>query len=594
MKKLFYILILTLSILVSCQEDVLDKEPLDIISDNTVWSDQTLIEAYLTQTYNDSHFLNNEQGIQDWMDALEYWFGGLFINEVSDECKANWIGNAYNFKMGSLKIQGGLLEWWEPSYKIIRKLNEFIDRVPTAPVDNTFRKQRTAEARFLRAFNYFTLVKRYGGVPLITKAQQLDDPKEELYPIRNKEQEIYDFILSEMDAILVDLPDKQGTEDIGRPSKFAAISLKSRAALYAASISKFGTVQLNGIVGIDAAKAQDFYQKAYDASKQIINSEKFDLYNRSTDKATNFRNLFLDESNNPEVIFSILHNSTPRESGGHGSTYDYFQAPYPNAWGLGNQDGPYLEMIEEFEYIDGTSGKLNRVQIQQGLWTTEDLWKNKDPRFFATIYTQNTLWKGKLLDFHKGIVLPDGTLQTDASYNGLLANGNQRLDGTGFGVLKYLDESNDLSQFSGTSKTDYQVFRYAETLLNFAEAAFELSKTNEALDAVNQIRARAGIVALTSIDRNKIRHERKVELAFEGHRYWDVRRWRTAVQDLSVNGSGLRFIQDYTTGKYKLMVIEKIDGTVTPPAFYQQNYYFPITLARTGSNPNLVENPGYN
>lgn len=593
MKKIIQLFLISLIVLTSCQKDVLDKQPLDIITDKAVWSDQILIDAYLTQTYIDCHFMNNEEGVQDWFAQSEYWFGSLYINEVSDECKAQWIFDAYNFKLGNLRIEGGLLEWWEPSYAIIRKLNEFIERVPSAPVDDNFKRNRLAEARFLRAFNYFTLVKRYGGVPLITKAQGLDDPKDELVPARNKEQEIYDFIISEMDSIVDDLAVKQDPENIGRPSKYAVLSLKSRVALYAGSIAKYGTVQLNGVVGIDEGQSLSYFQKAYDATDQIIKSNQFSLYNKYPDKIQNFRNLFLDESDNKEAIFVIPHDGNPRESGGHGTTYDYFQAPYPNAWGLGNQDGPYLEMAEEFEHKDGTSGKLDRTQIEQGLWTTDQLWVNKDPRFFASIYTQNTGWKGKPLDFHRGIILPDGTIQTDASYNGLLANGTQRIDGTGFGVLKYLDESNDLSQFSGTSKTDYIVFRYGETLLNFAETAFELNKPNEALDKINMIRNRAGIAELTSINMNKIRHERKVELAFEGHRYWDVRRWRTAVKDLSINGSGLRFIQDYATGKYKLMIVENIDGTVSPPALYPQNYYLPITIKRTGSNSNLVENPGY-
>lgn len=594
MKKLIQILLISLFGFTSCQKDVLDKQPLDIMGDNVVWSDQTLIDAYLTEAYIDSHFLYSDQGVQDPANVIEYWFGQLFVNELSDECKANWVYDAYNYKLGSLKISGGLLEWWEPSYSIIRKLNVFIERVPSSPVDADFRKSRTAEARFLRAFNYFTLVKRYGGVPLVTKALDLNAPKEELFPKRNKEQEVYDFIINEMDTIASELPDKQGGTDIGRPSKYAALSLKCRAALYAASISQFGQVQLDGVVGIDPGLATSYYQKAYDAAKMIMNSGLYSLYNKyPDDKVQNFRNLFLDKSDNSEAIFVVPHDGISRESGGHGTTYDYMEAPQPNAWGLGNQDGPYLEMAEEFEHVDGSSGKLDRNLIQQGLWTTDQLWKNKDPRFFASLYTQNTLWKGKLLDFHKGILLPDGTIQTDVSYNGLLAHGDQRVDGTGFGVLKYLDESNDLSQFSGNSSTDYMVFRYGEILLNFAEAAFELNKPDEALESINLIRARAGIAPLTSIDRDKIRHERKVELAFEDHRYWDVRRWRTAVKDLSKNGSGLRFIQDYATGKYKLMIIENIDGTVSPPAFYPQNYYLPITIKRTGSNSNLVENPGY-
>ena len=592
MKKLIYISLFFLFVATSCNEDILDKQPLGLITDETVWNDQILIESYLTQVYYDCQFMENDQ-MQTNGDVLNDWFGRLMINEVSDECYPNWVPIWASYKWGNLRVGGGLLEWWEPSYKINRKINEFIERVPNAPVDDNFKEQRIAEARFLRAFNYFTLVKRYGGVPLITKLQNLDDAKEDLYPARNKEQEIYDFIISELEEIKNILPDKQSNEEIGRPSKYAALSLQCRAALYAGSIAQFGSVKLGGLVGIDASKSAGYYQKAYDAAQNIIASNKFSLYNRSADKVSNFRNLFLDESDNPESIFSIIHNSSPREAGGRGTCYDYFQAPWPNFWGLGNQDGPYLEMVEEFEYIDGNSGKLDRAQIQQGLWTIEDLWKNKDPRFFASIYTQKTSWKGGSLDFHKGLILPDGTYQQDGSYQGIMANGTQNVNGSGFGVLKYLDESNDLILYTGTSKTDYLVFRYAETLLNFAEAAFELGKTNESLNALNQIRDRAGIALLTNVDRTKIRHERKVELFAEGHRYWDARRWRTATTDFSINQSGLRYTLDVTTGKYKLIVLSNLDPVNTPPMFYEQNYYFPITPARTGQNPNLVENPGY-
>jgi hypothetical protein len=356
-------------------------------------------------------------------------------------------------------------------------------------------------------------------------------------------------------------------------------------------------VQLDGIVGIDASAAASYYQEAYNAGNLIINSGNYSLYKKNPDnKVENFRNLFLDKNNSEEIFIKKHDDNNGMGNGGNGWGYDFFQTPLPNGWGSGNQNAPYLEMAEAFEHIDGSSGKLDRAAIEQGLWTTDQLWANKDPRFFATIYTQNTSWKGTMLDYHKGILKPDGTIQTDGSYNGILANGVQNKT-TGFGVLKYLDESHgNLIGSNGdwaTSSTDFIVFRLGEVLLNYAEAAFDLGKSDDALDAVNQIRDRAGIALLTAIDQDKIRHERRVELAFEGHRYWDLRRWRMATTVLSKNNSGLNYILDYNTGKYKLMLIDNVDGTVTPPAFYPQNYYLPITLARTGNNPNLIENPGY-
>jgi len=585
--------------------DYLDKRPLDLISDSDVWNDEALIDAYLANCYYDMSYFANESFGSNWNGDV--YFPVFAINHVSDECLSQWRDwsdalRYYNFKFGNLRIQGGLLEWW--GYSPIRRINEFIEKVPESLLNEDLKRVRIAEARFLRASSYFAMVKRYGGVPLITKVQTLDTPENELYPVRDKEETIYDFVIREIDEFADDLPDKCTDADLGRATKYAALALKCRAALYAGSIAQFGKVQINGIVGIPAEKANLYYQIAYEAGDQIIKSGVHTLYNADADKVTNFRNLFLIK-NNSEVIFAKRHNEVNGDhgmGGGNGWNVDFFQCPRPHGWNRGNLDGPYLEMIEEFEYIDGRLGTLDRDAIQQGLWTTEELWKDKDPRFFATFYTQNTPWKGSIIEYYKGILLPDGTIQSTDSYDGILATGDQDVDGTCFGVLKYLDESHDnmAGTNSGwsTSSQDWQIFRLGEVYLNMAEATFEMGKTAEALDCINKVRERAGISLLSSIDREKIRRERKVELAFEGHRYWDVRRWRTAVDNLSHEFSGLRYVMDYNSykageRKYKLIVIDQIDGSVNVPLFKEENYYLPITLSRTSNNPNLVENPGY-
>jgi len=604
MKNYKYIYVISLLFLLACQEDILEKEPLDIISDGAVWEDETLIDAYLTQCYAEvSVFTNETPGYTnawdgDWTNS-ELLAGPFFINGIADEAMAAWgaytKGQIQAVKAGGLTINGGFLEWYETPYNTNRSLNKFIIEVSNSALDDSFKKVRIAEARFLRAFNYFSMVKRYGGIPLITEPREINAPEEQLYPTRNSEKEIYDFVISEIDDIARDLPEV--ASDFGRATKFAALALKSRAALYAASIAQFGTVQLDGLLGIPLDQADVYYNKAYEASKEIVNSDLFELYNVDADKVQNFKNIFLVKRNK-EVIFAKQHNEVNGLNGGNSWNYDFFQCPKPQAWNGGNNDGPYLEMVEEFEYVDGTSGKLDWENFEDGLWSMEELWGNKDPRFFATIYTQDTPWKGGFVDYHNGLILPDGSVLTDGDYNGVLALGSQGVPGrqfyTGFGVMKYLDETANNNDWVANSKTDYIVFRYAEILLNLAEAAYELNKPNEALDAINQIRSRAGIASISDIDREKIRHERKVELAFEGHRYWDLRRWRIAASVLSDNFSGLRYILDYETRKYRLQVIPNIDGEVTAPQFNEHNYYFPITLARTGKNQNLVENPGYN
>jgi len=586
---LVYLILASFAGFTSCVDDVLDKRPLDIISEDVVWKDPNLVDSYLARMYEQMHIFRYD-ATTDAKNGWDNRASHLWTTHISDEAgPGGWsMSYPYGFKSGGLNVNGGFSEWWDPAYALIRELNILIEKLPESDLDPSFIDSRVGDARFLRAFNYFALVKRYGGVPLITKEIAIDAPEEELYPQRSSEQEIYDFVISELNDIEESV---KSFNVYGRVSQEAVLALKSRAALYAGSIAQFGTVQLNGLLGIPQTQASDYYQKSYDASKKIISLGNYALYNVHDDKITNFKNIFLDKQNS-EMIFTRVSDTENNYT-----FYGFLAAPKPHGYDAGNVTGPYLEMVESFEYIDGTSGALDKDVIQQGLWSMEELWGDKDPRFHASIFTNETPWKSGKVDWHWGLIGGDGELyntEQDA-YNGVPAWGNQRVGqnfASGFGLLKMLNEDSEVN-FTEWDDVDFPVFRYAEILLNLAEASFELGKTGEALDAINQIRDRAGIAPKTSIDREIIRQERKVELAFENHRYWDVRRWRIAVEELSKSGSRLRYILDYNTRKYQLVVYPDYDGPTTPPRFYEHNYYFPITLGRTGQNPNLVENPGY-
>ncbi len=624
MKMKIYGFLAFLIILASC--DVLDKEPLDIIADGVVWNDPVLMDSYLTEQYaNTTVFVNDATSFDDAITNTNY-VGMFNINELSDECTYHW--GFYNrvkiaaMKGGLMTAQANfeLMDYWDLPYKIIRALNIFLERIEEAPVDADFKAQKSSEARFLRAFNYFAMVKRYGGVPLITNSQNLNDSEEILYPRRNSEKEVYDFIISEMDDIVQILPSV--SSDLGRVSKYAALALKSRAALYAASIAKNGEQQLddNGkyILGFPAATADSYYQKSYEASKIIVSEGYHSLYNQDADKTENFKNIFLNEGN-AEVIFAKRFDGN---NAGVGWGYDFSQCPIPHAWGAGHKDSPFLEMAEEFERLDGTPGKIDRDELSSKIWTTETLWGGRDPRFYATFYVHGTPWQGSFVDLHNGIEKEDGTIITDGSYSGADGNGPTVLGqaqmargsngaGTSFGVLKYLDESANNLREGAYSKTDYIVFRYAEVLLNLAEAAYELGKEGEAKDAINEIRERAGLPKRGTIDMNDIIHERKVELAFEGHRYWDLRRWRIAEEKLTGGQAGIRYIYVYDANspgsdampagvkglriEWWANTEEKFAGTNLNkvPLFRPHYYYLPISAKRIGQNSNLIENPGY-
>ncbi|MFQ3325898.1 MAG: hypothetical protein ACI8YC_000532 [Salibacteraceae bacterium] len=598
MNNKFSITIITtlLMLFCSCEPDVLDKQPLDIISEVAVWNDADLVNSYLTQTYAQTYPLTQDCTDDRPNGKSDTWFGWADPIVLSDEARQSW-GPGGAGKNGTIRNNSSnILPWWEKAYEVIRSLNVFIELVPSSEdLDDEFKAKRTAEARWLRAFNYFSMVKRYGGVPLITEAQSVDNPDDpSLYPSRNTEKEVYDFIISEVDAIVNDLPDPGATEP-GRVSKGAALALKSRAALYAASIANFGTVQLNGVVGINQGEADSYYQKSYDASEAL--ALHYSLFNNYEDKATNFRNIFMDKDHT-EVIFAVKHNYENKLGGGNGWSWDFFQTPSPQGWGGGNSSGVYLEMVESFGYKDGTPGTLDINELTSKKWTLDELWGNKDPRFHASVYTQGTVIHGLVTNFYKGLRLPDGSTMINGSYEGVAAKGNQATVGWGratmFGILKYIEDGKDNFGQRASSGTDYLTFRYGEILLNLAEAAFEIGKTTEALDAINQLRIRAGVANLTEITRDLIRNERKVELAFEGHRYWDLRRWRIAESHLTKSFRGLQYILDYDTRKWHFEIIPTVDGAANQPVFFEQNYYLPISINRIGQNSNLVENPGYN
>lgn len=581
MKKYkIYICFLFILTLMSCKK-FLDQSPLDKISSASVFTDVNLINANLADLYATTPFMMNENSNLVMMLA---WMGG---ESYTVNAPPTWI-------QGLLNSTGGHLEYW--SYSHIRNINYFIQNVSTAPIDTAVRSSRVAEARFLRAWDYFEMVKRYGGVPIITVPQSIDQPVDSMQVPRNSEKQVYDFIASECDAIAAALPEV--STQYGRITKYTALALKSRAMLYAGSIAQFGTQQLNGLLGFAASDAAIYYQKAFNASKAIVSSGKFSLYNKyPSDKSKNYQYIWLEEKNS-ETIFSKVYNGL----GVVGHSFDYYSYPagFELAWG-GDTQG-YLETFEAYDKLDGTSGAWDPVAIQSGLHTTAELFGNRDPRMFATLLHAEAPFKTGIVYTHNG-TYPNGTSSTLnisstvlGQWNG--ANWQARPTswaknvnaGTGFPLKKFIDETK-VQPIVGGSTTDYIVYRYAETLLNLAEAAFELGNTTEALANVNLVRTRAGMPTYTSITRDQIRHERQVELMFEGHRFWDLRRWRIADVELSKVKHKAVLNFDWASKTYQVK-IQNVDPVTR--AFGAKQYYLPITVNRIANSPKLApENPGY-
>lgn len=574
----------------SCN-DILDSTPTNILTDPTVWVNKEAIDAYVGKMYD-----------QMQVEDLDYYVGSAaqYPSQVTDEATRSYTWGSANNEL----IPEGMFGWW--GYEQVRNVNTFLGKIQSATVlTQEQRKVYEAEARFCRAMDYFAMVKRYGGVPLITEAQVYDGgDMETLRTPRSKEYEVYDFIQKECEEIAAVLPETRADDEKYRATRYAAYALECRAMLYAASEAKYGTVQLDGLVGISADKANGYWQAAKAAAEKIMNSGKYALYNGQSDKAENFQYLFLDKSNN-EQIFTKAFDSSNK-----GETFDYYNAPQSFKVDYGCVTNPTEDLVAEYEYVDGSEGTL-KVNDAQGnpikYDNPVDLFKDKDPRLLATVIYPFCPWQGGTVEIRKGIVKSDGSTVTASSLNdkfegssttiagkdGLLTSGD--VTKTGFYIKKFMNPTKQVDY--GYGDTNWMVFRYGEVLLNYAEACIELGDESDALKAVNLVRERAGIAKRTSINRDQVRHERKMELAFENHRWWDIRRWHIA--DQLLNAKKFKALNPYLVwenGKdvSQMKYIFKIeDAPKNTRTFLSKLYYERIPSSAISTNPNIVQNPGY-
>ena len=270
MKKIV-VLLLGLSVFSSC-ENPFDLTPTDIISGNLVFEDEGLANAFVGDLYNRTQFHMTSGGTNINMGFINSW-GGEHRNFAPWQPPFGQVTNTPYDENGAR-----LLDYWP--YNNIREANVFIESIANSEtLDPEYTAVRSAEARFIRAWEYFEMAKRFGGVPIVTQALGTDASEAELFVARNSEKEVYDFIGSEMDEISSILPEVADQD--GRATRWAALALKSRAMLYAASVARNGTQQLNGLLGFPSGDADGYYQQSLAASKEIIDNGPFSLYRKN-------------------------------------------------------------------------------------------------------------------------------------------------------------------------------------------------------------------------------------------------------------------------------------------------------------------------
>lgn len=584
MKKIISIIFILPALIVisSCDPfDVFDREPLDKISDSQVWEEESLLDAYIMNLYSRFPF--------------ESFPFGIF----RDADKANQNYETYNrpstIQAGGMSRTSESHGYWDYSY--IRDLNVFIEKIVDSPIAGETKRHMEGQVRVMRAVVYFEKQKRYGGVPLVDVVLDPLGDLDEKFLVRSKEEEIADFIDSELTKAIELLNTEHSRK--GMINRWTAYAYKARANLWSASIAKYGTLQINGLVGIPAGRANEFFQKAADAARTVIQSGRYELYDQIADKSENYRNLFIDDGNS-EVIFERIFDGF-----NIGENYHNYIASRRFAATRGPHVSPFLDFLYGYENIDGTTDQPQfgpEHLYSDGI----ELWKNKDPRLRATVFLQGESYLGQTMQTYEGLDLssqpdPDAIISGyDYYHNGIVAAGidsRMRPDigfrtCTGFLVRKYLVEKDKVPENSGS--VNWKAIRLGEMYLTLAEAEYEMDNLESASEALNATRERAGIslVDAGSITLDHVRNERKYELAFEGFRWWDLRRWRIteSVFNRDTPFQGLRGILHYESGEYYFL---PMDGEGFTRIFRPEHYYNPIRDTRIENNNYLIENPGY-
>jgi hypothetical protein len=575
--KILLLSLLLFTLMISC-EKVLDFTPLDKIMAEDVFSDEVLVQAYVTNLYSRFPF-NAFRSAQ---------------TTICDEMTGS-TGNSNNVTRGTVSKTSEAAAYWDYTYN--RDMTVFIDKIRLSTFKESLKLQLEGEVRFLRAFMYFEMQKRYGGVPLVDIAIDPFQPIDKKYTVRSTEEQIADFIYSELEAVKPMLTFSK--TPLGRVNRWTVLALQARTSLWSASIAKYGTVQLNGLVGIPAARANEFFTRASKAADSVILSTKYSLYNPvPSDKIENYRRIFIDEEHS-EIIFE-----RPYDGVNIGHNWDAWNAPNQFAE-RGGTDDPTLEFILAYENADGSAdaplfGTANLYTDGRGPFA------KKDPRLFATVFFEKDAWSGGTVKTYEGIDTTKAgpntakiVSATTGTYNGMpyvgIDSRTQTKDdfstNSGFLPKKFTDNRKSLIA-DGQSITNWMIFRLAEMYLTKAEAEFELGNPAPAATALNMTRIRAGIstVDQTTITLNIIRNERRAELAFENQRYWDLRRWRIAETVLNKQFTGLRIIYHYWSGKYYFLTI---NCEAFSRSYFPAMNYNPITDSRRNNNPDLVENPLY-
>lgn len=537
-RKLLTIFLFASLGMVSC-EDYLDTTPTDRISDKVVWENQGNVTLYVNGFYtyidrygnfgNDQFKGNLTEGLTE---TLKY--GSYVPGSKSGD------SNLYVFTPETMSATGNLLDTWSVTYERIRRVNEFIVGLENySKLSEEQNELFLGQARFFRAFLYFQLAKRHGGVILYTD-MNLEKDKD-----RSSEEETWNLIADDLDYAAGALPVSWDAANTGRITKGAALAFKSRAMLY--------------------AERWDLAKKAADDVLKLEVYALTDDYDQSW------------VGGNSESILEYNYLIT-----GPSHTFDRDYATYGEIENRGGSGTPTQEMVEAYEGKDGSKIDWSPWHVGGGTLLRPP-YEDLDPRFHATVIYNGSNWQGKVME--------NSINGTNGRYMGyrdeVYAQGRTT---TGYYLRKYRNESQtDLQTYGST--LPWVELRLAEVYLNRAEANYRLNNSGKALEDINTIRSRPGV----NLPKKQglsgeglfeaIRQERKIELAYEGHLYWDMRRWKLAHKEYNnyrVHGMKIANTVDGFFYEY-------VDVDLQDRKFLEKTYVLPIPYNELANNSKITQ-----
>ncbi len=577
--------------LFSCVKEYLDKTPDEDMTLEEVFSKREFAFRYLTNLYtcvpNNLDFHTN---------------GGQNPFVGASELEITWPSNpSHQLTAGSWNVSGDILNMWSANLASIRDVNIFLERIGNVPMDETEKRVWVGEAIFLRAFFHFLLMRAYGPIPIVDESYKIDTDFNSIK--RNTLDECVDFVIGECNNAMDLLSPTRERSDLGRATSVAAAALKARLLLYAASPLWNGNPDYLSLANKDGRRLfPDFnegkWAVAATAAKECIDlaiANGYKLYrSESDDPVANYHEMSII-NHNKEVLFA-------RNSGRFTLTET---RSTPNGMGGHSGYAPLLELVDAYQMADGSTPILGYTPSGQPIINTasgyqetgfaaaahpkgwhptgiRNMFFGREPRFYASIHYAGSMWRGRTIEFwNSGL---DGRSKSGVDYSK-----------TGFLMKKFSDENVRIPQNIFTNKT-WVFFRLGEIFLNYAEALNESQgPVSDVYYYVNEIRSRAGLPDLqedlTQEEmQEKIRHERRIELAFEGHRYFDVRRWKIATETDGGNFYSLNVgagISRLDIAFYQRIFLKT---RVFDPS---KHYLWPIPQSDINLMSNMVQNPGW-